>query len=444
MKIGVISNLESIKFISKAIEISKIENVELLNYGYLEYESVIDFVHTAQTKADALLFGGKAVYKMACNEVVPIIPWEFIDRNETSFLKGFISAMQKGYSISKITVDSCDDERLSKISMSFEDIGVGSKHIYNLDSELNDHNYLLNDYIEELCALHKDYYLNKHVDCCFTCYDNVYKKLMASKIPIFLFDYTIDEVIEKVKILKLLHSYNRLNTNEIVTLLLSIDDFREKSVIDYSKYNLDVKKIEVVKQIYVFADKLHGVVDSNTQLDKFTIYTTKKNLDVTTRNLREFNILTEIRIKSIYTISIGIGFGDSTRESRYNAVLGNIKASKIGGDCIYLVYSKDKIVGPINERRKLNNGLDIDDTKLRNISEKSHVSKKNILLLIKFKEQYSLDVVTSKELSDLFGYSLRTVNKMISQLESAGYVKIIGTKMMNDVGRPYRLIKLII
>lgn len=443
MKIGIVSNLKSVEHIKKAIVTRQIQNVEILYYDYSEYVSALDYVRKAQKEVDALLFGGKAIYNFAFNEIKPTIPWEFIDRKSDSFLKGFVYAMQKGQSISKITIDSCDKERFNNLEVTYSDIGIEDPLIINLDLELEDSDYLSDKYIERLCDLHKYYYVNNYVNCCFTCYDNIFEQLEKENIPIFLFDFTIDEIAYKIKTLQLMHSYNELNINEITIISISIDDFNNESLTGFRGYNLDIDKINITKHIYTFADKLQGVVEANSSLDEFTIYTTKSNLYTTTENLTEFSLLDEVRRKSVHTISVGVGIGGNPRHSKYNSLLTLNKSKAVGGDCIYFKHNEDRIIGPINATRNVSSEIYIN-SKVEDIADKTNISNKDILLLMKYKKQYSLDVTTSKELSEIYGYSLRRINDMVSKLELAGYVKVVGTKMLNNVGRPHRLIKLLI
>lgn len=443
MKIGIISNTKSIGHIKEAIVTRRIQNVEILYYGYNQYDEALDYVRKAEKEVNALLFGGKAIYKLASSEIKSKIPWEFIDRKSDSFLKGFVSAMQKGKSISKITVDSCDKERFNNLKVTYRDIGIENPLIINLDLEIKNKNYLSDQYMEELCKLHKYYYLNDYIDCCFTCYDNIWEQLHKENIPIFLFNFTIDEIAYKIKSLQLIHSSNELVENKIAIISISVDNTNNESLVKFSGHNLDIEKINLTKIIYTFADKLQGVVEANSSLDEFTIYTTKLNLYLITNNLTEFSLLDQVRRQNIYTISVGIGIGNNPRLSKHNSLLTLNKAMDVGGDCIYIKQDEGRIIGPINATRNVSRDICINN-KVEEIASKTSISTKDILLLMKFKKQYSLDITTSKELSEIFGYSVRRINDMVSKLESAGYVKIVGSKMLNDIGRPHRLIKLLI
>ena len=75
-------------------------------------------------------------------------------------------------------------------------------------------------------------------------------------------------------------------------------------------------------------------------------------------------------------------------------------------------------------------------------------NKKSITLNLKAEEGknilkiYNIDETTSKELSQLYGITLRSMNRIISKLEENGYVEIIGKKKLSKKGRPSRILRI--
>ena len=47
----------------------------------------------------------------------------------------------------------------------------------------------------------------------------------------------------------------------------------------------------------------------------------------------------------------------------------------------------------------------------------------------------------TKELSEASGLSIRSINRIISKLELSGYCTVVGKKILNDTGRPSRIIQ---
>ena len=80
----------------------------------------------------------------------------------------------------------------------------------------------------------------------------------------------------------------------------------------------------------------------------------------------------------------------------------------------------------------------------KSISEASGISVNNIYQIKCIMDVYKKDTFTSLELSEEFGNSLRSMNRIIEKLELAGYVEVIGKRVIGKAGRPSRVLKFLI
>ncbi len=441
MKLGIVCNKISIDCIVELIEYGDIKNVRIQKYPYEVFEDLEEILNTAQKKEDALLFGGKAVHDFAMGIVTPIIPWKFIDKRETSFLKAFVDALILGYDISRISIDSCDGYRYSMLSSVYWITGIKNVYICNVESEITEFEYLSKPYVWKIFDNHKKKFESKEVTCCFTCYDTVFYMLKENNIPVIRIDFTVSDIMDKVIQLKNMYEDSINNKNEMAVIIMEFDLCEQSySQIDMNAINL--QKLSIIKEIYKFSDNLQGIISVSENISGAMIVTTKKMLDIETDNLTKLEFIEKSRNESMITMSIGIGLGANPKTCHENALRAKELAKHFGGDCTYLVYDKT-VRGPIFEKRDIDQEKEDINERISSIFGDTHLTNNQILKLLKLKEQYSLDVFTSKQLADLYGCSLRNINKLISKLEDAGYVKVIGKANGDNLkGRPYRLIKI--
>jgi transcription initiation factor IIE alpha subunit len=84
----------------------------------------------------------------------------------------------------------------------------------------------------------------------------------------------------------------------------------------------------------------------------------------------------------------------------------------------------------------------IADSHYTVVSQATGISINSIYRLHCIKEKLKKDCFTSDELSNEFGNTRRSMNRIIEKLVKAGYAEIDGTRMLSDSGRPTRIIRL--
>jgi hypothetical protein len=173
------------------------------------------------------------------------------------------------------------------------------------------------------------------------------------------------------------------------------------------------------------------------------LFTTRKILEYETKNLRELPLLNKVKQRTNHTISIGIGFGMTAREAKSNAIYGKNKALKAGGHQCFIVHKRDK-VDRINPTELNNSHPQLSNSNFKGISDETGISVNNIYQIKIIMDLYKKDTFTSQELSKEFGNSLRSMNRIIEKLELAGYVEVVGKRIIGKAGRPSRVLKILI
>ena len=202
-----------------------------------------------------------------------------------------------------------------------------------------------------------------------------------------------------------------------------------------------LQKTKITEEVYKFAQSIQAAVVENT--NGYMLFTTRKILASETNDLRELAILNSVTLRTNHTISIGIGFGMTAREAKSNAILGKNKSVKMGGNQCFIVHHKNKMdrVKPLEKETDL---IPKNDYNFKGIAEASGLSVNHIYQLKSIMDIYKKDTFTSLELSKEFGNSLRSMNRMIEKLELAGYIDIVGKRVIGKAGRPSRVLRLLI
>lgn len=407
-------------------------------WDYSETNDVLKYVKNNKKSIDALLFTGELAFKWFSAKMFNDIVSDYVYKDSGSLLKMLLQALNKGYDIFNISIDSYDKDLVDEVYEELEldrdkSIHICPKYIFQG-----------NNYTKDVYLFHKKNFYEKKVSCCITAISNIYENLSNDNIPCFLFQPTRDVIKNTLLKLQLKHCIQVNEYSQIVAISLEIDLPDEESIINKDEYQIILENMEVSKQVYIFAKKIEAAVQE-VNFRGFMLFSTKKILEIETENLQNFDIFEMVNENTLSKISVGIGYGKTAREARYHANLGLLKAKKYGGNKTFILYDSKTIVGPIDYLKKSMTKTDSNkiDEKFLNIAEKCEISVNTIFKLYNIVQQQKKDCFTSHELAEYFGTTPRTIYRIINKLEQNGFAKIIGKKIISDIGRPSRLIKLL-
>jgi len=432
-----------IVIMNKAREVVKeFNDIELIELNYNDYKESADMIRNIPKDYDALLFGGLSAYSYSKQYLKIDCLWYYFPRHISSFTNALLSASLLNYDIKNISCDTFSYELIKEaytdLSFDFDNINV---------SLIKDEPLHINDeigktkYNQEVFSFHKKNYLKDDRTCIITALHTVDKMLKKEGIHCFTAYPSRAVIRESLSKLYLKYEAKQNQKSKIVILSIEIDLPSEYSVISKDEYHYIHEKMSVLEMIYKFAQDIRAAVveaSSNTYL----LFSTKNILELETDNFKNISLLNEIDENSLHTVSIGIGYGSTAQDAKYNANSGMIKAKQHNKNTAYIVYENNKVEGPImpNEINNLSDD-NLIDKKLSLISQTSGVSINTVFSLYNVVTKYKKNHFTSKELADACNLSIRSINRIVSKLELSGYCKIVGKKIVNDTGRPSRIIQ---
>lgn len=435
-KLGIVGHQRAINIVVRVIRqhFQAIETTEIL-METTEVAPVLAYIKANEHLLDALIFTGKTPYDLINTAIFSQKPWVFIRRDSSQLLSVLLEAsLVHNYDIRNVSIDSCSEEDVYRI---YDGLKIPRA---DLNIQVSHNQIFPESFLTDLKTFHRNSYMNGKVSFCVTGISNVYEYLLQQQIPCFIFEPTIDSVKETLKYLDLKMQSRIHEKSQIVVLAIERDLPNEHALIKENEYQLLLESMKISEEIYLFAQRIQAAVVEK-EIGRFLLFTTKNLFEIETDHLRKINLLTTQTMLRFGTLSIGIGYGETARESKYNAHLGLIKAKKCGGNHAYKVEN-NQFLGPIllDSSSKKSPGYQIDGH-FQEIAAKSGISINSIIKLQTLMDQEKINSFTPLELARLYGVSLRSMNRLLGKLIDSGYAQIIGCNMRTSAGRPSRIIQ---
>ncbi|NLE24410.1 MAG: hypothetical protein GX625_03560 [Clostridiaceae bacterium] len=304
------------------------------------------------------------------------------------------------------------------------------------------HNLLLNDeYLAKVQNFHRKNYEDGNVNVCITGISGVYEYLSGLSIPCIVLDPTKQSIEEAIRYYDIKKRSKLQKNSDIVVLAIERDLPDEYALIKENEYQLSLEAMKISEEIYRFSQRIQAAI-MEKEIGKYMLFTTKPLFEMETEQLQKINILTKQNMIQFGTLSIGIGYGETPREAKYNASLGLLKAKKKGGNQAYKVEN-NQYFGPIVPVHESNGSPTYQiDGYFQEIATVTGISLNSIIKLQTIIDINKKDTFTPLELANAYGVSLRSMNRLLEKLIDNNYAKIIGHNMRNEAGRPSRILRL--
>lgn len=437
LKLGLIGHHRTIEIVQKimAQAFSDVEITEI-PMDTTDIGPVVAYIKANEHHFDGLLFTGKVPYDLVNMAIISKKPWMYIQHDTSRLLTGLLEAsFIRGLDIRKISIDSYSEEDVYHI---YENLKISEE---SLDIYICKNLPLNQEYLVNIQNFHRKNYEKGNVAVCITGISSVYEYLVALDIPCIVLDPTKQSIEEAIRYYDIKKRTKLQKNNDIVVLAIERDLPDEYALIRENEYQLSLEAMKISEEIYRFSQRIQAAVVEK-EIGKYMLFTTKPLFEMETEQLQKINILTKQNMMQFGTLSIGIGYGETPRESKYNASLGLLRAKKKGGNQAYKVENNQFIgpIIPVNESS--GSPADQIDGYFQKIASATGISLNSIIKLQTIIDINKTNSFTPLELAKLYGVSLRSMNRLLEKLLDNNYAKIIGHNMRNSVGRPSRIIRL--
>ncbi len=438
LTLGVVGHKKEIESIIELLSDmdNKIETTKIYHNDFNNKDFLVKNVKKQEKNLDALLFTDKISFEIVNSSMISSIPWVYIKKNENLLLTTLLNlSVIKNKDITALSIDTYDQKTIDKI---FNRIGL--KH--NNQVAVADYDIFNQNFIDYLINFHREQYQSNSKTTCITTLIQVSDGLTELNIPCIHLKATNERIKDAINHLALKIQSKKDDKSQTVVIAIKIDPINEYSLINENEYQILLERTKVTQKIYLFAQKIQASV-VEVGIDQYFLFCTKSILETETNDFKKLDILTDVSNDTSSTISMGIGYGITVREAKYNAQEGMKNSQNAQGNRAYIVYNNETI-GPIASEYQSNEDKHeiLLDEKYNKIARAVNISINTIFKLHCIIDETQKDTFTSKELSGHLDITPRSVNRILNKLEEKKYAEVIGKKMISNAGRPSRIIKL--
>ncbi len=433
MKVGLIGPKD---IVVRTHNIIKTENPndQLVDLPYKNYLDSPQIVCENQEFVDVLLFAGKLPFKVTEVNVEKKVPWEYMPRRKNTLFRAMLEAsFTNKYDIENISIDTYEEDL---IFGAYQEIGAKTE---NLNLYIAEQKILEPDYFDYLLEFHLSNYREHHVSCIITGVSEIYYGLTRLGMPCIRTLAAEEIIISTYNRLQLKYYAQVYQNNLIAVIAVRLDLPSVYSLQRGEEYLHVIRNMKILEKINLFASQLDAAVTTNNYTE-FLIFTTKKILELETNNLESIYLLDLIQEISECSTKIGIGYGSTVRDAKYNAYRGVVKAESYPGNAAFAVMEGNEIIGPI--RCVKSNKEAYVDKEYLNVSIRTGISTNTLHCIYSAITHFEKREFTSRELANLCDMSPRNMDRIILKLLDAGLCEIVGERLMKDTGRPRRILKL--
>lgn len=383
---------------------------------------------------DGLIFTGKTPYDLMNQAILSQKPWVYIKRDMAQLLMSLLMANRlHHWDTALMSVDSYEVEEVQSLC---RQIGIPIQLPAVYPKRIVQEGFLT-----DLARFHRQNIMTGKSQFCITGISSVFEVLQQQDVPCLILDPTEESVRDAMQLLMLKRESRLAEDRQMVVIAIEQDLPDEHALIRENEYQMALESMGITEQVYLFAQRIQAAV-VDREMGKFLLFTTKHLLEAETEGFKRLGLLNQKTENRFGTLSIGIGYGETAREAKFNANQGLLKSKKGGGNQAFLV-SNQQTIGPLfvtegearEEKAKMNGYFQI-------AAEKTGVSLNTILKMQSMMDFEQKNTYTATELASSTRLSLRSVNRLLDKLMQAGYAQIVGSQMQEKTGRPSRVIRI--
>lgn len=403
--------------------------LELFPFTYREIREAADIVKACKDDVDVLFFAGPIPYQVAY-EYVEQTPMIYLPHSGTSLYRALFQIVKEG---------RYNEEKGLRISVDILDRHEVLERMEELDIKVDRlfvHEYQLEESTLEIADYHAELWKSQQVDTVMTCYNAVYEELMKRQVPCHRINPSKRTIAESFQWVQLEGRSHYLKGSQLAIGVLNIDLFSEsKSLADS---DMRKKKLVLQNLLMEYGEEIEALMEW-TKRDEMTFITTRGNIEKSTKGFSEFplsnGLFTDLGIR----ISMGIGLGHTASDAELKAREALSKA-KAGKDSSCFVMIQDgNVYGPLGQLHNLSYSARTESPELLELAKQASLSVGTINKIIAYCRKFQKKTLTTAELANGFGITVRSARRILSKLEERGLAEVVGEEQPISKGRPRQI-----
>lgn len=431
MRLKVIGNEVIVAKVNRVIK-SQFPSITPINCIYSHYTEAPQMVKTNASDCDAILLTGTSPYFAAKKFIDPDIISDYLPRSIHALLYACLIAEHSHCSITNISLDSYTEKDIYTV---YDEIGIPCEqtNVFFVQRDV------MGQEFERIVRQHEQYYLKQKVSCCLTALHSVWVELRKRNVPSVYIASTYEIIAETLHKLELNYIFKFTQRNNLVVLQIHVDEPKEYSVVRENEYKNIMEKAKTLTYIHEFAERINAAI-LETRDESYVLFVAEDVFSAKTNDLRNIDLMSNIRTHTLNTVSLGIGYGNTIRQAHTGARKALFQAIKSGGDRAF-VANEDLFIYPVTYLGTQNKRVEAMESGVEDLAVKSGLSVNIIYQIVELIEEMGKTTFTAKELAALLGLSQRRTNRILERLDAGGFCRVIGSRMVGATGRPSRIIE---
>ncbi|CCO25461.1 hypothetical protein [Maridesulfovibrio hydrothermalis] len=427
MKIGCIGPSDSIKLVEDVVG-RCCPDVKLITYVRERAEDSWQVLDQCQRETQGTLFTGIAVQEGAKARGSVTKPYEHIPRGGYSLLRVLSEMYREGIMSGKVSIDVVSEDILVEVVKEF---GVEFEKIHSMPFALH---HGEQDYFDR----HVELYGAGKVEAIATGFGFVYQELKKLGLPVFRLYASTLQIRDSLSRL-----VGRVNTRSLRSAGIAIQLIRLKSITRSSINQYDDMKnggvfyLELLEYVRAIQGSLF-----NFGTEEHVIFSTRGLIESELHREHFMQLLIWGRERNII-FSSGIGIGSTAFEAEKSARKALDNASRLPKGGLFVVDGQ-QIRGPIGEDCELEYKTHVVDAHLLEVSKKIGISPSYLDKIKSLMNKTQKDTFDTSDLAACLGIGERSARRVLKKFLDSGHAEVNGKEVAHQVGRPKKMVRILI
>ena len=400
---------------------------------YKDYKEAPGLIKDRQRDFDAIIFAGSASYFYTESQLKQETIWLYLPREGGAIYRALLLAYRRGWDITRLSFDTYEPDMLRE---AYEELGYDAR---SLNIHLCKGNLRSPEYNRFVLDFHQNLLAAGRVSGCITRLTTVANMMETQGIPFIFAHPTIDTVREQISFAQKLAVARRDSWGQIAVMLVNVAMPLDYSVLVSADYSIEMDRLRMANHVHRFANRIRGMA-MEQGASAYVIVSTMELLEAQTEVYRSLPLIDWLEKECPYTISVGIGCGESVYEAHRMAALALRKCTQRKRSCAFVQFPDG--TGLFIRR-------DSSITAERSVMDEwqetavaSGLSVSTIYRLAELINRKQTDTMTAQEIADGLHINRRSADRLIEKLEAAGRASVTGRELSGKKGRPTRIVQL--
>ncbi|XPV75988.1 MAG: hypothetical protein ACNI27_15335 [Desulfovibrio sp.] len=427
MKIGCIGPSDSTQLVLE-VAARCCPEITIIPYVRERVADIHEVLPTCQRETKGILFTGIAVQEAAKAFGEVTRPYEHIPRGGYSLMRVLSEMHRKGITSGKVSIDVVSEDILVEVVKEF---GVEFENIHSMPFAPN---LAELDYQNR----HLELYESGQTDAIITGFGGIYEELNKNDLPIFRLYPSTLQIRDALSKLADTITAHHLRSAGIAIQLVQLNSIVHNSFNQYDDLkNAGTFYLELLEYVRAIQGSLF-----HFGKDEYVIFSTRGIIESEPHQDHFKHLLGWGRKRNII-FSSGIGIGATAFEAEKSARKALDKAQQLPNGGLFIVKGK-QVRGPVGESDELQYNTHVVNSSELEIAKRIGVSPAYLNKIKALMLKFDKDTFDSTDLAACLGVTERSARRILKKFMDSGYAELNGMDTPLSVGRPKKLIRILI